>query len=191
MTFRKTIKYIILTMLTASVAFAHRPGQLNLETTVENPYISWTFPGEFKTGEEVYVLTLNLDRGFAMPFEILTPKQDAYKDFRPRYVILGPGLPRPDAATAASLPKELPPGMGIFLAKNDKEKRDVYFEQVMRRTMYSSGTTAVPLRKARYQIWVWSPDKARGKFQFAFGVEENFSDGGFADVFENWSLFAY
>ncbi len=174
-----------------AIAQAHRPGTLQADTTVSNPYVSWVFPGVFETGDELFILRLNMERAFATPFEIFVPRQEAYREFRPQYAIVGPGLPKPSRQVEAHLPKPLPEGAGVYYEANDKPEREVFFEQVMRRSMWSSGTIAIPLRKGNYQIWIWSKEKQKGKFQFGFGVEEKFDGEAFTAIFSNWGLYAY
>jgi len=187
-------KILLVLMLLASglaVVNAHRPGTIKATTSVSNPYVSWVFAGIFEKGDEVFVLKMDMERAFAMPFEIFVPRQEIFRDFRPRYAIVGPGLPKPSRLTQALLPKPVPKGMGVFYEANDKPTREVFFETVMRRAMWSSGTIAIPLQKGKYEVWMWSPDGDIGKFQFAFGVEEKFDDGAFDSIFEDWGLYAY
>lgn len=189
--FKKAILTVCIFVAIAAIAHAHRPGTLKEDTTVSNPYVSWTFPGLFETGDELYVLRLNMERAFATPFEIMVPRQEGYRNFRPQFAIVGPGLPKPSRRIEAILPKPLPEGAGVFYEANDKPERDVFFETVMRRSLWSSGTTAIPLQKGNYQVWIWSSEKQKGKFQFAFGVEEKFDGEAFSALFSNWGLYAY
>ena len=81
--------------------------------------------------------------------------------------------------------------MGVFIEHNDAPERRVYFEPVMRRTMYTSGSIAIPLGEGVTELWVWSPDGTTGDFQMGFGVEEDFSDGAYGDLFANWGTYAW
>lgn len=180
-----------LLLLLALPAQAHRPGALDDTVIVSDPTISWTYTGTFDDGDEVYTLQLHYDAPFAAPFEILVPTRKAWEDFRPAYAIVGPGLPVPSDLEVALLPKDLPEGLGAFIAWNDAPERDVYFEAVMRRTLWSSGTTAVALQAGDFEIWIWSPDGATGDFQMAFGVEENFEGDAWGPLFDNWGDFAW
>ena len=93
----------------------------------------------------------------------------------------------------AALPDDIdiPDGAGVFLETNEREDRYVFFEGVMRRVLVSSGTLALRLAAGKHTVVIWAPDSTKGRFMFGFGVEENFDDGGFDGVFENWSTFAY
>jgi hypothetical protein len=191
MTKKWLLLLILVLVVGATFAHAHRPGVVKGETTVSDPYISWVFAGRFEKGDEVYVLKMKLDKPFATPFEMLIPRQESYRDFRPRYAIVGPGLPIPSRRIQAQLPKDVPDGAGVFYEAHEKENRYVFFEGIMRRAMWTSGTTAVPLQKGNYEIWIWQPDQKKGKFQFGFGVEERFDNGAFDGIFSDWDLYAY
>lgn len=175
----------------AAVVEAHRPAILGARTQLDNPTVSWVLAGSFETGDEVFVLEMTFDRDFALPFEILIPRRDHLKDHRPWFAVVGPGLPAPSAELRAALPYEVPAGAGVFVEKNDRPDRYVFFEQVMRRTMWTSGAVAVPLQQGDVEVWIWSPDRTTGDIQFGFGIEEDFSDGAFNVLFSNWCEFAY
>lgn len=172
------------------LAPAHQPGENDGITQIEDATVSHAIYGAFEHGDEVREIHLTLPGPFAFPFEILVPHIPKNEDFRPFYAIVGPGLPIPDADTLALLPKEVAPGAGVYLDRNDAPERDVIFEGFLRRVSWSSGTIALPLREGSYQIWIWSPEGTPGEFVFGFGVEEDFSDG-FGGVFADWGTYAY
>ena len=178
-------------LLALPLASAHRPATDASEVVIDDPTISWLVPGHFETGDEVFVIDLDMPRPFALPFEVLVPKRPALKDHRPRYAVVGPGLPAPSAEDAALLPQELPEGWGAFVERDEAPEREVYFEQVMRRTMWTTGTIALPLGEGLHQVWIWSPDGTTGDFQLGFGVEEDFSGGAFGQLFADWGTYAY
>ena len=185
------IRSLALLLLTLTPANAHRPaGDIN-NVEIADPTISWVVPGAFETGDELFVVTLDMPRDFALPFELLVPKRPGLKDHRPMYAVVGPGLPEPDPFSLTLLPADLPEGWGGFVETNDATERIVYFEQVMRRNMWTSGTIALPLQAGVSEIWVWNPAGTTGDFQLGFGVEEDFSNGGFTEVFKDWGLYAY
>lgn len=188
---RKILYFVVIFVMFMTLAQAHRPGTLKGETTVDNPYVSWVFAGRLEKGDEVYVLKMEMERPFATPFEMLVGRSEANRDFRPQYAIVGPGLPKPDRRTEAILPRPVPDGMGVFYEAHDAEERQVFFETIMRRNYWSSGTIAIPLLKGKYEIWVWSKDQQKGSFYFSFGVEEKFDDGAFSGIFDDWGLYAY
>ncbi len=181
----------LLPLVFLAPAYAHRPSVVASTVEVEDPTISWTFNGTFEDGEEVFTLTMRFEEPFALPVEVMSPARRALADHRPAFVIVGPGLPEPTDEERALLPGEVPEGEGIFLELNEDAERDVYFEGIMRRTLYSSGTTAIALMAGDYEVWIWSPDGTVGDFQFAFGVEENFEDGAWGPLFQNWGDFAW
>jgi hypothetical protein len=180
-----------LALLLLSPAQAHRPDLLQTSYEVEDPTVSWVLAAEFEEGDEVFTLLLDYDEPFGAPFELLIPLRDSLAEHRPAYAIVGPGLPEPSEELRALLPYEVPDGEGVFVDWNDDPERYVYFERVMRRTYWSSGTVAVALGAGLNQVWIWSPDGTTGAFQFGFGVEENFGDGAWGPLFANWGNFAW
>ena len=176
-----------------ATAWAHRPTTFDAAEIVTDATFSWTIPGDFVTGSEVFSFSIDYDAPFATPFEILVPTAQGNGSFRPHYVLVGPGLPAPDEAMLEAFPEdvELGEGDGVFYERNDREDRLLFWEGVMRRALVTSGTTAIAMEAGTYTIWIWSPEEETGNFLFGFGVEENFEDGGFGGVFSNWSDFAY
>ena len=189
---RRIFTGCLLTVLGAH-AWAHRPTSFDADEIVTDATFSWTIPGAFESGDEVFSFTIDYDAPFAAPFEVLVPTAGGNGDFRPQYAIVGPGLPVPDADTLATFPADVVfnDGDGAFFEPNDDDERFLFFEGVMRRALVSSGSTAVALDAGSFTIWIWSPEGDPGEFMFGFGVEENFDDGGFSGVFSNWSDFAY
>ena len=190
--FKLTCVFALTLALPLSV-HAHRPQTFDADEIITDPLISWTLPGTFETGSEVYQFDLEYDEPFTAPFEIFAPTSGGNGDFRPRYAIIGPGFPAATDAVRAALPDDIdiPDGAGVFLESNERQDRYVFFEGVMRRVLVSSGTLALRLAAGKHTVVIWSPDSTKGRFMFGFGVEENFDDGGFDGVFENWSTFAY
>lgn len=178
-------------LLAAWPATAHMPQKIALIQTVEKPRISWALYGRFDKGDEVYTIKLSYNTGFALPFELLVPHHNEMETFRPAYAVVGPGLPAPTTEESTFLPKTVPAGSGVFVARNDAKERLVIFESIMRRVFWSTGPVALPLRAGDYEIWVFSPDGTSGEFTMSLGVEEDFSGGGWKKVFEDWSTFAY
>lgn len=72
-------------LLLVPLASAHQPSEIGTEFDVENPYISYAVNGTFEAGDEVLTVHLSYDRGFALPFELLTEKRAGLEDFRPMY----------------------------------------------------------------------------------------------------------
>lgn len=176
----------------SSDALAHRPTVLDgEELVIDKPKVSYTVPGTFETGSEIFTIYLSYDEPFAAPFEMLVERQGQLLFHRPAFAIVGPGLPKPTIEEQRELPRPVPAGAGAFVELNDDEERLVIFESVMRRVYWSSTPIAIPLVAGDYEIWIWCPERTRGDFALAFGVEEDFSDGGFAPVFESWADFAY
>lgn len=184
------MRLLLPALLLVPLAPAHQPARVEDEFEVANPYISYAVNGSFSTGDEVFTVHLDYDRGFAVPFELLVEKRAANRDHRPRYAVVGPGLPKPAEAVRALLPRALPDGAGVFVDPNDDPERLVIFESVMRRFYWSSDTTALVLDPGAYEVWVWSPEGTTGDFVLGLGVEEDFSEG-FGGLFAHWATYAY
>lgn len=181
----------LLVLALMAPASAHRPAAAERDVTIDKPTVSWVLAGAFEDGDEVFTVTLPLEAPIAVPFELMVPAQPRWEDHRPAYAIVGPGLPLPDDATRAWLPREVPEGHGVFVDRNDRRERLVYFEQVMRRTLWTTGSIALPLTGEAHEVWIWSPEGTTGDFQLGFGVEEDFSDGGFGALFADFGRYAW
>ncbi|MEQ1506581.1 MAG: hypothetical protein ABMB14_30410 [Myxococcota bacterium] len=171
---------VTLALALTPVADAHRPLDGGTETEISDPTISWFVEGELTPGA-VHEIHLELPRDFALPFELMVPHQSRYADWRPAYAVVGPGLPPPTDAERAALPRAIPDGEGAYVDLNDDPEREVYFEDVLRRTYWSSGTIALPLRAGDNHVWVWDPRGGEGPYGVGFGVEEDFGFGGGGD----------
>lgn len=183
---------IALLLLAVPLASAHRPQPAEERLVIEKPKISHVIGGEFLEGPEVFTVVLEYDTPFAMPMELQVPFVPRNENHRPAFAVVGPGLPAPTAEQAALLPLDVPEGSGVYVELNDDPEREVYFERVMRRTMWTSGSVALHFPSAgTYEVWVWSPDFSVGEFWLGFGVEEDFSGGGWSSIFSSWDLFAW
>ena len=182
----------LLLLLCLPMASAHRPVSAEAVVEIDRPKVSHAVTGTFETGVEVFTIQLSYDQPFAMPLEILVPVRNDLELHRPAYAVVGPGLPTPTEEEQAWLPFTVDEGLGVFIERNGDEPRDVYFENVMRRTMWTSGSFALHLPEAGdYEIWVWSPNLTTGDFQLGFGVEEVFSGGAWGPIFSSWGDFAW
>lgn len=150
--------------------------------------MSYALFGEFITGEEHFIITIEHTARFATPIELLVPHQQNLREHRPAWAVVGLGLPQPTAAELASLPAPLPPGAGAIVDLNDINPRPALFESVMRRFYWTSGALAVVFPVGRSELWVWCPAKSTGKFGIGYGLEEG---GGYMEAFADWSFYAY
>jgi hypothetical protein len=179
-------------LLAAPFAQGHEPSAVgDTHVTVPDPKVSWVFVGEFDDGDEVFQFDLDFDEGFAFPVEVLVPHRSEWRQFRPRFAVVGPGLPVPTDEVRALLPRDVPDGMGVFLEDNDRPDRVVLFEGVLRRLYWTSEAVALAVDAGETQIWVWSPDKSPGPFSLGLGVEEDFGPRSGSELLQNWSLYAY
>ena len=106
------MRLLLVLLLLVPLAPAHQPAEVQSEFDVPDPTISYAVNGRFTSGDEVFTLHMELDRGFALPFELLIEKRAANEDHRPMYAVVGPGLPAPSDEVLALLPRELPEGVG-------------------------------------------------------------------------------
>lgn len=183
-------RLLLLWLLLALPGLAHAPGRLraNEPFVIQKPAISYALFGEFVTGDEVFVIQVRHDTRFGAPLEIFVPHQRGLEEHRPAWALVGPGLPAPSGEELAALPAPLPAGAGAVLELNRERPRAVFFESVMRRFFWSSRPLAVVLPAGQSEVWIWCPEKTKGKFGLGYGVEEG---GGYLEAFKDWSFYAY
>lgn len=187
---KQRLGWVLGVLLLSTTAGSHSPGVLESGEpfVVEDAGISRALYGVFKTGEEVFVLRLTFAEDFAFPLEVFVPHRAELKEHRPAYALVGPGLPPIPAELEQKLPKPLPPGMGAFVDWSDEVPRPVFYENFTRRYFWSSGVTGYVVPKGTHELWIWSPDKTKGKVGVGFGVEE---DVKWSEALKNWSDYAY
>lgn len=186
----RTRGFLIWVLLAALAASAHAPGRLHDDEVfvLEKPGISYAVFGEFLTGKERFVLTVNHPVRFGTPLELLVPHQENLRDHRPAWAVVGPGLPAPSAEELAALPAPLPTGWGAVVDLNQVAPRPALFESVTRRFFWTSGALAVVFPKGQTEVWIWAPASTRGKFGLGYGVEEG---GGYMEALKDWAFYAY
>ena len=109
-------------LLLAPLASAHRPEPAQDELTIAKPKVSHVVGGNFETGDEVFRVLLDYDRPFAMPMEIMVPRDKDLENHRPVFAIVGPGLPEPTSEQRLFLPLEVADGHGVFIEYNDRDR---------------------------------------------------------------------
>lgn len=178
-------------LLLPGPSLAHSPDVLDDQVhRVPDPTTSWALYGTFGSGDELFVVRLSYDEGFALPVSILVPDELGAASRRPAFAVVGPGLPEPDAEVRARLPREVPPGAGVFFEPNPAAERERFFEPVTRRAFWTSRPTALALEPGDHEVWIWSPDGTRGDFVFALGVEESFGVRDVVELLRNWDVYA-
>ncbi len=170
---------------------AHQPnvfeeGEL---LVVSDPLLSFALYGNFESPDSFFEAQMQLERPLAIPIEILVAARDELTDHKPLFAIVGPGLPEPTEEEKALLPRPLPDGKGIVVARYEREDREILFESYTRRAFYTNGVVAHVLPAGDVRLWVWSPEGTTGKFVLGFGVEEGGQDMG--EILSNWSDYAY
>ncbi len=172
-------------------AMAHQPnvfeeGEL---LVVSDPLLSFALYGNFESPDDFFEAGMLLDQPLAIPVEILVAARDGLRDHRPLVAIVGAGLPAPTEAEKALLPRPLPEGTGVVIARYEREEREILFESYTRRAFWTNGVVAHVLPAGDVRLWVWSPQGTTGKFVLGFGVEEGGQDLG--NLLSNWSDYAY
>jgi hypothetical protein len=184
-------RHLILALLVATpAALAHSPGALEPGQVfvVEDATISRALYGEFKQGDELFIIRLTFNEDFALPMELLVPHRDELSDHRPAYALVGPGMPAPSEQERGALPRPLPEGAGAFVELHQRSPRPVFYESFTRRYFWGSGGVALVVPRGTYELWLWSPRRTVGQFNIGFGVEE---DVDFSEVLRNWSRYGY
>jgi hypothetical protein len=186
----RRVGLVLVLALCAVPGLAHAPGHIYADRpfVITRPEVSYALFGEFLTGSEHFVITLEHTTRFATPVELLVPHQQDLKDHRPAWAVVAVGLPAPSQAELAALPAPLPAGAGAIVDLNDVTPRPALFESVMRRFFWSSEPLAVVFPAGKSELWVWCPAKTRGKFGIGYGIEEG---GGYMAAFADWSFYAY
>jgi hypothetical protein len=176
--------------LLVTLALAHTPAHVlpGVPFAIAKPEFSYALFGEFVSGEERFVITLEHPVRFGTPVELFVPHRAELIDHRPAWALVGPGLPAPTAAELAALPAPLPAGWGALVELDPGTPRTAFFESVMRRFFWSTGPLAVIFPAGPSELWVWSPAHTVGKFGLGYGVEEG---GGYTDAFKDWAFYAY
>lgn len=167
---------VLLAVLLLSPAHAHSPTDLSASTVIDDSTTSYAIYGHFETGDELFKVLLDFPTDFAAPFEVLVPHRSKWKDHRPVYAVVGPGLPTATDDELAFLPETPPDGWGVYVDRNDETERYVIFESFLRGMYWSSRPTALPLLAGEVEIWIWSPEGSTGEVVMAFGVEESFGE---------------
>ena len=100
-------------------------------------------------------------------------------------------VPTPSEELRASLPSEVPDGHGVYFEPNDAPERQEFFEGFTGTNFWTSGAIALALDEGTHEVWIWSPEFTVGEFWYGFGVEEDFSGGGWGPLFANWDIFGW
>jgi len=121
-------------------------------------------------------LRFDADAGAVASIELGVPKIDRYADYRPAYVLLGPGLP-----ALENPPVTVPEGYGgIVFTSDDVADPEVFAEEFTGTDSWIFGRQEIPLPETgRYYIVGYVPSGEPGKFWIAPGTLEQF---GFVDI---------
>ena len=156
---------------------------------VPDASISRAVYGTLAAGEAFDAYRLTVSQPSSTPVEMLVPKMGKYRDFRPAFALVGPGLPAAGAPprfiserlktayTAVSLvPGALP--QVLVVPDPGAASRASFYEPFSFTSYYRGGSTTVALRPGRtYYLVVYDPRGQRGEYALGIGVAEKFSAG--------------
>jgi hypothetical protein len=151
--------------------------------------ISRAVYGTLATGEEFDAWQLSVSKPSLTPVEMLVPRAGEYRDFRPAFALVGPGLsssgtPPPfvverlqnaygDAAAQAAGVVVIPdPGLA---------PRPTFYEPFSFTSYYRGGSTSVRLEPGRtYDLVVYDPAAGTGEYALGVGEAESFTPADWA-----------
>jgi len=166
-----------------SAAHAHRPiftdeKGIDQETAVKisEPDVSQVIYRYLSDETQLLWLAIDAKKDFELFVQIGIPVIDRLKNFRPSFVILGPGLPED------SMPFSIPENIGGKEYSTLAIKKPKFFHEHFTKTdswILRSEKIKLP-KSGRYYVVVYSPLKDTGKFWVSVGQKEKF---GFWDLF--------
>lgn len=180
---KKSLLIAGITFFLCSFAYAHRPiftdeKGIDQETAVKisEPDVSQVIYRTLSDETPQLWLAVNAKKDFELFVQIGIPVIDRLKNFRPSFVVLGPGLPQ------ASMPFSTPQNIGGKDYPTLDIKKPKFFHEHFTKTdswILRSEKIKLP-ESGRYYVVVYSPVKDNGKFWVSVGQKEKF---GFWDLF--------
>jgi len=161
------------------------PGAIRLPDAA----VSRAVYGTLAPGEAFDAYRLTVSRPSGTPVEMLVPKSGKYRDFRPAFALIGPGLPAAGRAPAfiverlrtASTAVSLVPGASLrVLVVPDPAAaaRDGFYEPFSFTSYYRGGATRVDLAPGvTYYLVVYDLAGQRGEYALGIGEAEKFTAG--------------
>ena len=156
---------------------------------VPDASISRAVYGTLAFGEAFDAYKLTVSHAASTPVELLVPKAGRYRDFRPSFALVGPGVPQTGSTPGfigqrlrqAYDGRQLPMGEApAVLVVNDpaQSPRPTFYEPFSFTSYFKGGSTQVELRPGRsYYLVVFDPRHQTGAYALGIGEAEKFSAG--------------
>ena len=140
--------------------------------------------GTLAAGEDFDAYRLFVSRPSVTPVEMLVPRSRQYRDVRPAFLLVGPGL-RPAGAPPAFVTARLRISYGsaraaatgvLVVPDPEQAPRQTFYEPFSFTTYYRGGSTTVELRPGRtYYLVVYDPGVATAEYALGVGTVESFT----------------
>jgi hypothetical protein len=193
---------LLLCIQIAAPASAHKPifesGGETIETALEipDPLVSYAIYAQFEPGiPQIQYYEFQLEAGHSLNFQMLIPVIDGLEEFAPAVLLVGPGLPAPDAESSSiidefTIPLRTTDGVALWSyvwAENVEE-----FEPFTQTTFWERQDVELTLAEAgTYYLAVVVPEGAinpggSGKYVLAPGLEEDFGLSDYVAIPVDW-----
>jgi hypothetical protein len=140
--------------------------------------------GTLAAGEEFDAYKLAVSQPSLTPVEMLVPRSAGYRDFRPAFVLVGPGL-RSAGTPPAFVADRLLAAYGtveaaangvVVVPDPGASPRATFYEPFSFTSYYRGGSTAVELQPGRvYYLVVYDPAGATGEYALGIAEAESFT----------------
>jgi hypothetical protein len=167
-------------LLLAATAAAHTPIFLTDQAapgvheraTIQDPERSWAIYGRLAPGAgQADVIPIEAKQGQRLYLQLLVPQKKSLREFKPRVVLLGPGL---TGAAPANLPAKPAPGQGALVLPVAAQPRPLY-EGFTQMHYWVLGQLRAPFPETgRYALVVDDPVGHGGPYTVALGEREAF-----------------
>jgi hypothetical protein len=166
----------LLLLLLPGSATAHKPiiegrdiGGYGDAAYLPDPDVSWAIYGFVEREGDVDYCSFDVAGGLNLSTNVLVPVKGVYREFRPSYAIIGPGIDASDP-----VPFEVPAGMGALVVDMPADSGEFY-EPFGGVSYWQSPRNYTVLSKpGRYYIAVFDRDRGRGDYVLAVGERESF-----------------
>lgn len=169
---------LIGTAAISTVALAHKPLFEDRDTTgledailIPDPDVSRAVYGFLDSESDVDYYYFDIHQPLRLYTSLLVPKNDVYAEFRPVYVIIGPGID----GMPEGLPFNVPDGMGAMVIESPDGDREEFYEPFTATTYYRGVPKHTPVSvRGRYYVAVYDRDGKMGDYVLAVGEKEQF-----------------
>jgi hypothetical protein len=143
-----------------------------------DPSISRAVYGALAESEAFDAWAFEVPERIELPVQALVPAGDERRDFRPRLLLLGPGLPEPEGLpeTIAERLTARPDWGAVVVEDPGAEPRPTFFEPFSLTTYFRGGETRVTVEGGRrYVLVVDEPSGRTGEYAIGIGEAESFT----------------